>query len=151
MQYRIDGLVRDRTGARVIALDDSAAAIAARVAREHVGRARFLAVEVPIAPPGDSGSESVALRRLDGSRTMLLDELADADVVVMVATTGGDGTVATIIGAACTVRAVMTAGLIVGDSVVADAAVTALRPHARVLMVTSDEQDVAEVLTALRA
>jgi hypothetical protein len=29
--------------------------------------------------------------------------------------------------------------------------VTALRPHAQVLLVTRDEQDVAEVLSALRA
>jgi len=45
----------------------------------------------------------------------------------------------------------MTAGLILGEGCEAGAAVSALRPHARVLMVTKDEHDVSEVLTALRA
>jgi hypothetical protein len=45
----------------------------------------------------------------------------------------------------------MTAGLILGDRLDVAAAVSALRPYARNLMVTDDEDDVAEVLTALRA
>ncbi len=81
----------------------------------------------------------------------LLAELEDADVVVMVATTDADAAAATIIGAACTVRAIMTAGLVIGDPARIDRAVAALRPHARVLMVTSDERDVIDLLTALRA
>jgi len=45
----------------------------------------------------------------------------------------------------------MTAGLILGDRGEVAAAVSALRPFARNLMVTEDEDDVAAVLTALRA
>ena len=45
----------------------------------------------------------------------------------------------------------MTAGLILGDRVDVGEAVSALRPYARNLMVTDDEDDVAAVLTALRA
>jgi hypothetical protein len=45
----------------------------------------------------------------------------------------------------------MTAGLILGDRAEVSEAVSALRPYARVLMVTEDEDDVAAVLTALRA
>jgi hypothetical protein len=41
--------------------------------------------------------------------------------------------------------------LILGDRREVGAAVSALRPYARVLMVTDDEDDVTEVLTALRA
>jgi hypothetical protein len=45
----------------------------------------------------------------------------------------------------------MTAGLILGERLDVSAAVSALRPYARNLMVTEDEDDVAAVLTALRA
>ena len=81
----------------------------------------------------------------------MLAELEDADVVVMVATTDADAAAATIIGAACTVRAIMTAGLVIGERSQIGAAVAALRPHARVLMVTGDEHDVIDLLAALRA
>jgi hypothetical protein len=69
----------------------------------------------------------------------------------MVATTGSDAAAATIIGAACTVRGIMTAGLVIGERELVGATVAAVRPHARVLMVSSDERDVIDVLTALRA
>ena len=55
------------------------------------------------------------LRNADGLESNLLAELDEADVVIMVATTEADGAAATIIGAACTVRAIMTAGLVIGD------------------------------------
>ena len=45
----------------------------------------------------------------------------------------------------------MTAGLILGEQTDVAEAVAALRPYARNLMVTEDEDDVAAVLTALRA
>jgi hypothetical protein len=45
----------------------------------------------------------------------------------------------------------MTAGIVLGERVAVADAVAALRPHARNLMSTEDEDDVAAVLTALRA
>src|ERR671935_273406 len=45
---------------------------------------------------------------------------------------------------------IMTAGLILGERLDVAAALSALRPYARNLMVTTDEEDVGEVLTALR-
>jgi hypothetical protein len=44
----------------------------------------------------------------------------------------------------------MTAGLVLGERGDEKKAVAALRPHARFILVTDDEQDVPEVLTALR-
>ncbi len=44
----------------------------------------------------------------------------------------------------------MTAGLVLGDGFEAEDAVAALRPHARVLLLSADESDVFELLTALR-
>jgi hypothetical protein len=44
----------------------------------------------------------------------------------------------------------MTAGIVLDDAPV-EPAVALLRPHARVLLITSDEGDLPELLTALRA
>ena len=84
-------------------------------------------------------------------QSRLREQLAEADVVVMIATADDGAKAAAAIGDACTLRGIMTAGLILGERREVGAAVSALRPHARVLMVSKDEHDVSEVLTALRA
>jgi hypothetical protein len=151
MRYRIDRPILGRRGARIIGLDTGADAIVARVSGEPWGRARFFSLAGPVGEVGDGGSEAVALRGTDGARSSLLAELDEADVVIMVATTETDGAAATIIGAACTVRAIMTAGLVIGERSLVGATVAAVRPHARVLMVSGDEHDVIDLLSALRA
>jgi hypothetical protein len=85
------------------------------------------------------------------SAEQLTHELADADVAIMVATADADRDAAEAIARAAAERGIMTAGLILGEQLEVAAAVTALRPYARNLMVTNDEDDVAEVLRALRA
>jgi hypothetical protein len=151
MRYRIDRPIRGRQGARIVGLDAGADAIVTRIAGEQWGHARFFSLAEPAGPVGDGGSESVVLRSADGAVSSLLAELEDADVVIMVATTESDTVAATIIGAACTVRGIMTAGLVIGEQTLVSATVAAIRPHARVLMVSTDERDVIDVLTALRA
>jgi hypothetical protein len=79
------------------------------------------------------------------------ENLVDVDLVVMVGTAEADGESAAAIAGACFERGIMTEGLVVGDRADLGAAVAALRPYARNLMATHDEDDVAEVLTALRA
>jgi len=151
MRYRIDRPIRGRRGARIIGLDTGADAIVDRISHQQWGHARFFTLAGPVAVVGDGGSESVMLRDADGAVSNLLTELEDADVVIMVATTESDAAAATIIGAACTVRGIMTAGLVIGERALVGATVAAVRPHARVLMVSGDERDVVDVLTALRA
>ncbi|KAA0085883.1 3-methyl-2-oxobutanoate hydroxymethyltransferase [Mycolicibacterium sp. P9-64] len=158
MRYRIDRPIRGRWGARIIALDAHAGEIVARIAENEWGSARFYTIGASVVEVGDGGSHSVTLRPVgpvaNGHHPSLLDELDEldeADVVVMVATTGTDRAAATIIGAACTVRAIMTAGLVIGDYVEVAETVATMRPHARVIMVSGDEHDVVDVLTALRA
>lgn len=151
MRYRIDRPIRGRQGARIIGLDKGADAIVERISHESWGHARFFSLSEPVGDVGDSGSESVTLRDAEGALSSLLAELDDADVVIMVATTKTDAAAATIIGAACTVRGIMTAGLVIGERALVGATVAAVRPHARVLMVSGDERDVIDVLTALRA
>ena len=142
-RYRIDAPIVPSRGARVIALDDGAAEVAARVAGEQWASARFLICE------GDA--EALQLRGIGGPPTDLAEHLEGADVVVMIATDDAGAACAYAIGRACWERSIMTAGIVLGDGSEADQAVAALRPHARVLLPSGDETDVVELLTALRA
>lgn len=159
-RFRINAVIVPTRHTRVVALDDGAVPVVQQVARQHWADARFFVYD-KLAPAvatnghagraGANGEADVALRGIDGSAARLTDELEGADVAMMVATADDGAAAATAIGDACTMRGIMTAGLVLGNQQTAAAAVSALRPHARVLMVTADEQDVAEVLTALRA
>ncbi len=126
-----------------------------RLAQQPWGASRFLTYEGRgHAVDGDGGNGATAdivLRSSDGSQSRLSDELGDADVAIMIATADAGPEAAAAIARACALRGIMTAGLILGDRLEVGAAVCALRPYARVLMVTDDEDDVSEVLTALRA
>ena len=77
--------------------------------------------------------------------------MAEADFVMMIASEGRGAAAATTIGDACTLRGIMTAGLIVGTNGESGAALTALRPNARVLLVTGDARDATELLAAVGA
>jgi hypothetical protein len=147
-RYRIDAPVESRA-ARVIALDDRAADVVRSVATQEWASARFFVCEdVPVSG-GVTGGDFL-LRGIDGSPAVLGDELSGAHVVVMVATQDSGAACAYAIGHACWERAIMTAGLVLGDGFAAQDAVAALRPHARVLLPSADESDVVELLTALR-
>jgi hypothetical protein len=125
-RFRIDRPIGGRS-ALVVALDDEAAEVVDRVAEKPWRGARFV----------HAGDGSV--------------DLEDVDLVVMIATAAADADVAAALAHASVERGIMTAGLILGERDDVAAAVSALRPYARNLMVTDDEDDVAEVLTALRA
>ncbi|MDT7616781.1 MAG: hypothetical protein QOF00_4228 [Pseudonocardiales bacterium] len=161
-RFRIDAPIEGRRGTRVVALDDGAATLVRRLARESWNAARFFTLVAQSheaqsheaqSPPVNGGGPpaDMALHRTDGTAATLAEELGEADVAVMVATTNGSAPAAAVIGRACARRGVMTAGLVLGEQHDVADTVTALRPHAQVLLVTRDEQDVAEVLSALRA
>jgi hypothetical protein len=139
-RYRIQRPVAPARAPRIIALDDGAVEIVDRIAKLEWANARFYACET-----------TGLLRGIEGGPATLDDELASADVVVMVATDDRGADCAYTIGKACWQRSIMTAGLVVADDDGADRAVAALRPHARVLLPGADEGDVVELLTALRA
>ena len=128
-RFRIDRPIGGRS-VLIVALDDDAAEVVDRVAEQPWGGARFF------RSPDDP---------------LLAELIPEADVAIMVGTADADGDAASAIAQACTSRGIMTAGLILGERVDVAAAVSALRPYARNLMVTEDEDDVAAVLTALRA
>ena len=153
-RYRIDVPIAPSRGTRVVALDQGAEPVVRHVAGLEWARARFFTCP-PTTPPANGNGEvaaDVTLRSVvDGATSRLSAELTGADVAVMVATANDGAEIAAAIGDACTLRAIMTAALVIADGHDTDAAVAALRPYARVLMVTHDEHDVSEVLTALRA
>jgi hypothetical protein len=128
-RFRIDRPIGGRK-ALIVALDDGAAEIVDRVAERPWGAAEFLTTP---------DVEAVTAR------------LADADVVIVVATADADGDAASSLARAGAEHGIMLAGLILGEHDEVAAAVAALRPYARNLMITRDEDDVAAVLTALRA
>jgi hypothetical protein len=147
--YRIDRPIAPSRAGRVVALDEQAAEVLARTARLEWANARFYVCE-----SADEEAESLVLRGIDGGPATLADELASASVVVMVATSDAGAPCAHALGKACWERGVQTAALVVGDGThggtAASAAVAALRPHARVLLPSADEDDVVDLLTALR-
>jgi hypothetical protein len=146
-RYRITVPLAPARNARVIALDPRAETVARRIATGPWAAAGFYTCDVAgnVEP-----ADGLALRGLDGVTTTLTDILADTDVVVVLATDDSGRAQAAAIGSACGARAIMTAGLVLGDGFEAEDAVAALRPYARVLLLSADESDVFELLTALR-
>jgi hypothetical protein len=152
-RHRIQRPVSPARAPRIIALDDGAVEIVRRTAKLQWANARFYACE-----PADGAVtlrgitlRGITARGIEGRPATLADELASADVVVMIATNDHGADRAYTIGKACWQRSVMTAGLVVSDEPGSERAVAALRPHARVLLPGADESDVVELLTALRA
>jgi hypothetical protein len=145
--YRIDRPIAPSRAGRVVALDERAAEVLSRTARLEWANARFYVCE-------SADGDAVGLRGIDGGPATLADELASASVVVMVATSDDGADCAYALGKACWERGVQTAGLVLGDGThrgtAAAAAVAALRPHARVLLPSADEDDVVDLLSALR-
>lgn len=141
-----------RRASRVIALDHGAAAVLARVADGPWNGARFLTYESP-QPAAELGSLPIdaVLRAPDGSDSLLGDQLAGADLAVMIATTDRAAEAASVISDACAARGIMTAGLVVAGNRDVGGVVSALRPHASVLVVSRDEDFIPEMLAALRA
>ncbi len=135
----------------VIALDDGAETVVRAAAQHDWAGARFLTYVEPVSAVG-AGPGGAIVRGEDGSESLLGDELGDADVVVMIATSERSAEAASIIGTASFARGIMTAGCVFGAGDAADSGVvTALRPYASVLVVAADDDYVMEMLTALRA
>ncbi len=142
---------------RIIALDRTSHSALDRLAAGYQGGdAHFLRyVEAKFATdtlnmlPVDA-----VLEEISGRRTTLAEEIADADVIVMLTTAGASAEAAEIIGNACFVRSKMTTGLVVSSKEVPalDLArtLTAMRPFAAMLVISNGDEYVAEMLSALR-
>ena len=114
----------------------------------------------PLAPlasaAGDEGwSMQAWLGDLAGRTKALVDEVAAADLVVMVSNAGTSAQAAAVIGEACAVRKVMTTALIIGSEERSNEELSktlaALRPYASMLVIANGDEYIDEMLAALRA
>ena len=85
----------------------------------------------------------------------LKDEVAAADLVVMVAGPGGNADAAPAIGEACSAKRVMTTALIAGAASATDAALSLtlrqLRPWSLMVVIANNDDYIEDMLIALRA
>ena len=151
----------------MVALDPAARALVDASRHRRSARVRFATFESANGrtPAKDAGEDpaghldlrAVAITELDGPGRPPIDAVADPDLIVMVATSAAANVSAATVGRWCAERRIMTAGLAVGLLHGVDlrerleGAAAALRPHARMLLVTEDAGDLDEILTALRA
>lgn len=141
---------------KVIALDAPAEHVVKKLAeRGWQNAAFFTASAFAGSPQGDRFSVDGWLSDLAGRTKSLMDEVATADLVVMVATAGENAQAASLIGEACSARRVMTTALVLGSASTSDEvlakSLSHLRPWSLMVVIASAEDYIADMLTALRA
>ena len=156
-RYRIEAPNSQPRAVKVIALDAASEAVVKRLAQLSWNRASFLTASAFALPhvPGATFSMPGWLSDLAGRTKDLIDEIASADLVVMIATAGQNAQAGSLIGEACGARHVMTTSLVLGTAAVSDAALSKtlaqLRPYAMMLVAAGDEDYIEDMLVALRA
>ncbi len=132
-RFRVQAPTSARGVVLVVALDSQSIDVAARLAKASWNQARIVSA----------------------SAATLLDEVAGADLVVMIASPGGHAAAAAAIGAVCSEKRIMTTALIAGSEDASDQALSAtlaqLRPWSLMVVVANSDEYIEDVLTALRA
>ena len=160
-KFRIDKPNSQPRAVKVIALDARSERVVKELAQAPWQRASFLTASSFSGAPRQgepfSGRFSLGgwLNDLAGRTKDLVDEVNTADLVVMVATAGESAAAAAIIGEACNVKHVMTTALILGGASSSDETISKmlaqLRPHVMMLVISSADEYIKDMLTALRA
>jgi hypothetical protein len=129
---------------KVIALDGAAQAVIERLGGAGWQHATFLT-----APASD------CLRDLGGRIRSLPDEIASADLVVLVAGPGGHAHAAAAIGEACSLRRVMTTGFVINAMSAPELdlsrTLAQLRPWSLMVVIAGHDDYIDDMMTALRA
>ena len=156
-RFRIDRPNSQPRAVKVIALDAPSERVVKELAAGTWQRASFLTASSFSGAPraGEPFSMGGWLNDLAGRTKDLVDEVNTADLVVMVATAGESAAAAAIIGEACNVKHVMTTALILGGASSSDETLSKmlaqLRPHVMMLVISSADEYIKDMLTALRA
>jgi len=156
-RFRIDYPNSKPRAVKVVALDAPSEAVVKRLAKSTWQNASFLtALHFHDAPrSGANWSMQKWLSDLAGRTNDLIDEVATADLVVMVASAGTRPEAAAVIAEACNVRKVMTTALIIGSEGTPDdelsKTLASLRPYASMLVIAGNDEYIEEMLIALRA
>jgi hypothetical protein len=140
-RFRIDAPNSLARTIKVIALDRASERVVQRLASLPWNRATFFTASAFAAAPRREQPFSVQgwLSDLAGRTKDLMDEVSSADLVVMIASSGENAQVASLIGEACAARRVATKTL------------AQLRPHAMMLVIAKADECIEDMLTALRA
>jgi hypothetical protein len=156
-KFRIDRPNSQPRAVKVIALDTPSERIVKALAASQWQRATFLTASAFSSAPrrGEPFSMGGWLNDLAGRTKDLVDEVDQADLIVMVASAGENAAAAAIIGEACGVKRVMTTALVIGSAATSDETLSKmlaqLRPHVMVLVISSADEYIKDMLTALRA
>ena len=154
-RYRIDAPNTKPRSVKVIALDTPSERVIKELSQRQWNRASFFTASAFGGTPKQGESFSGWLSDLAGRTKNLIEEVNSADLVVMVAAAGESAQAASIIGEACSVKRVMTTALVLGGPAISDEALSKtlshLRPWALMLVIASAEDNIADMLTALRA
>jgi hypothetical protein len=156
-RFRINHPNSKPRSVKVVALDAPSEKVVKRLAQGQWQNATFLtAMHFDGAPRGGEGwNVKDWLSDLAGRTKDLIDEVATADLMVMVATAGANAQAAAVIAEACNVRKVMTTALIIGSESKSDEelskSLALLRPHASMLVIASNDDYIEAMLVALRA
>ncbi len=154
-RYRIDAPNSVPRTVKVIALDAPSERLVKALSQRQWSRASFFTASAFGSAPKAGESFAGWLSDLAGRTKNLVEEIDAADLVVMVAAAGESAQAASIIGEACSLKRVMTTGLILGGADKSDEALSKtlshLRPWSLMLVVASAEEYVEDMLRALRA
>src|SRR5262245_4175949 len=156
-RFRIDYPNSKPRMVKVIALDATSERVVKEVAQRSWQRATFFtSLRFDAAPhTGEGWSMQAWLSDLAGRTKALVEEVASADLVVMVSSAGTSARAAAVIGEACAVRKVMTMALIIGSEQRSNdelsKTLATLRPYAQMVVIASGDEYIEEMLAALRA
>ena len=156
-RFRIQDVSSYSRTVKVIALDTPSERVVRRVARGSWEHTTFLTAATLSAsfPANNDFSLMRWLSDLAGRPRNLTDEVEAADLVVMVATPGGRAHAASIIGEACSLRRVMTTGLVLGGISAPESALSKtllqLRPWSLMVVIADPDDYIDNMLLALRA
>jgi len=144
---------------KVIALDVPGEAVVRRLAGAAWNHATFFTA-ASRGKPGDAGKASPAspddgLTDLAGRGRSITDEVETADLVVLVAGPDGHAQAASLVGKACSLRRVMTTGLVVGVASASEDALSKtlaqLRPWSLMVVIANNDDYIDDMMAALRA
>src|SRR5262249_11601766 len=146
-KFRIESPNSRPRAVKVIALDAASERQVNQLARHSWQGATFLTASAFAGAASGSAPERFSLggwlNDLAGRTKNLVEEIASADLVVMVASAGENAGAAAIIGEACNLRHVMTTALILGTGSSTDQALskmlTQLLPHAILPVIPSTD------------
>ena len=156
-RFRIDAPNAMPRAVKVIALDGPSEVVIKKLAQLPWNSAGFFTASALAGTTDPHVALSVEswLSDLAGRTKTLIDEIAVADLVVLLATAGETASAASVIGEACRLRGVMTTVLILGGATASDDALAEtlapLRRDALMVVVASAEDYITDMLTALRA